>query len=134
MKRIAGWLIVVASAVLVVRVLTVFSIQPQAYNSFVGLNDSDYTFEKVKIASINNTLTKYTASWKALDVLADTYEGHHMIEGAEYVAHNKTWYLVGRDISLEQFFKKVLDMPLVGSTYYVKLPDGQNYAYVLGLR
>lgn len=114
MKRIGGWLIAAAVALLVVRVLFAFSIQPQAYESFVESNGSNYAFEKVKITSINNMLTKYTASWKALDVLSNTYEGHHMIESAEYVAHDNTWYLVARDVNMEHSSEKSWDILFQG--------------------
>lgn len=88
----------------------------------------------MRVESINNVLTKYTASWKALEALSDFYEGSHVIESAEYVPHDKTWYLVGSSFNLQTFFAKIFGYPYFASSFYVKLPDGVNKAYVLGVK
>lgn len=134
MKRAITWILCILLAVLVVRVVLVYRVGDGAINEFNQLGSTQSSFTTLKLESENNALTKYTASFKALDVLSKAYSGHHFIRNAEYSTQNHSWYLVARDVSFTQVLREIGGVKLQGPTYYVILPDNEANAKVLGVQ
>jgi len=134
MKRAIGWILVILVVIVFMRVGTVLNIKSGAINDYQDLGTVQSNFTQVKIDSANNTLTKSTASIKALAILKDTYRGHHYIQKADYSSQSLAWYVTAGDMNFSQFWRIFAGAAPKGPTYYVVLPDGEAYAQVLGIQ
>lgn len=134
MKRRMGLIIALIIAAFIIWSVSCFTLKTGAFSETIAAGYPQPIFTKVELASPNNTLTKYSSSVKALEVLKATYGGHHFAQSAEYSAKDKAWFVTAGDMNFDAFCAKVTQSAVPGGKYYVVLPDESKFAYVLGMK